>query len=493
MRCAHGSDFAAMDFATRNLYRTAIEQLARGSGSRGAGGRRRSACRPPAARRDMNGAREPAAIPAITSSPRAGRAFETAHRRSAPLRPCAYGALAASAGARAATSARAPARPQLLLGLPLLWASHSVGLAGWHGAILTLLGRSARDRMLRWRWSTGRSPAGFGAMPCCPASSSRRRPRELRTLVVVPTLLTEPRPRSMEQVERLEVHLSRRRRRRSALRAAVGLDGRRPAKRGRRDDAALLARRRRRHRRSESAPWPGAGRRTGSSCCIAGASGIAGERSWMGWERKRGKLHELNRLLRGATDTTFMPIEGSRRGRRPECPLRHHPRCRHAPAARRGAAADRQDGASAQPAAVSTRAGSRVVEGYAILQPRVTPSLPVGREGSLLPARVFRPAAASIPMPAAVSDVYQDLFGEGSYAGKGIYDVDAFEAALHGRVPGQRDAQPRPVRRHLRARRPGRPTSRSSRTSRRATTWPPRASTAGCGATGSCCPGCSAA
>ena len=39
------------------------------------------------------------------------------------------------------------------------------------------------------------------------------------------------------------------------------------------------------------------------------------------------------------------------------------------------------------------------------------------------------------PYAAAVSDVYQDLFGEGSYAGKGIYDVDAFEAALAGRVP----------------------------------------------------------
>ena len=36
----------------------------------------------------------------------------------------------------------------------------------------------------------------------------------------------------------------------------------------------------------------------------------AGEGKWIGWERKRGKLHELNRLLRGATDTTFMRIDG---------------------------------------------------------------------------------------------------------------------------------------------------------------------------------------
>ena len=76
----------------------------------------------------------------------------------------------------------------------------------------------------------------------------------------------------------------------------------------------------------------------------------------------------------------------------------------------------------------------RVVEGYGVLQPRVTPSLPVGREGSLF-QRVFSGTSGIDPYAAAVSDVYQDLFGEGSYTGKGIYDVDAFEAALHGRVP----------------------------------------------------------
>jgi len=79
-------------------------------------------------------------------------------------------------------------------------------------------------------------------------------------------------------------------------------------------------------------------------------------------------------------------------------------------------------------------ASGRVVEGYAVLQPRVAPSLSVGREGSLF-QRVFSSSSGIDPYAAAVSDVYQDLFGEGSYAGKGIYDVDAFEAALAGRVP----------------------------------------------------------
>ncbi len=76
----------------------------------------------------------------------------------------------------------------------------------------------------------------------------------------------------------------------------------------------------------------------------------------------------------------------------------------------------------------------RVIDGYAVLQPRVTPSLPTGREGSLF-QRVFSSTSGMDPYACAVSDVYQDLFGEGSYCGKGIYDVDIFEAALAGRIP----------------------------------------------------------
>ena len=75
----------------------------------------------------------------------------------------------------------------------------------------------------------------------------------------------------------------------------------------------------------------------------------------------------------------------------------------------------------------------RVVEGYGVLQPRVTPSLPTARDGSIY-QRVFSSPTGIDPYAAAVSDVYQDLFEEGSYSGKGIYDVDAFEAALAGRI-----------------------------------------------------------
>ena len=60
--------------------------------------------------------------------------------------------------------------------------------------------------------------------------------------------------------------------------------------------------------------------------------------------------------------------------------------------------------------------------------------MPADRERSLF-ERIFSGPAGLDPYAAAVSDVYQDLFGEGSYTGKGIYDVDAFTAALAGRVP----------------------------------------------------------
>ena len=74
-----------------------------------------------------------------------------------------------------------------------------------------------------------------------------------------------------------------------------------------------------------------------------------------------------------------------------------------------------------------------VIEGYGLLQPRITPSLPTAGGGSLF-QRIFSGPAGIDPYAAAVSDVYQDLFHEGSYTGKGIYDVDAFESSLAGRV-----------------------------------------------------------
>ena len=157
------------------------------------------------------------------------------------------------------------------------------------------------------------------------------------------------------------------------------------------------------------------------------------EGKWLGWERKRGKLHELNRLLRGATDTTF--VTTGDHGLRVPADVRYVITLDADTRLPRGTACkligtithllnrprfDPQVG--------------RVVEGYAVLQPRVTPTLPTDREGSLF-QRIFSGPAGIDPYASATSDVYQDLLAEGSYTGKGIYDVDAFEAALAGRVP----------------------------------------------------------
>src|ERR1051326_4396804 len=74
-----------------------------------------------------------------------------------------------------------------------------------------------------------------------------------------------------------------------------------------------------------------------------------------------------------------------------------------------------------------------VTEGYSILQPRVGVSLPsAGRSWF---ARLFVGEVGIDPYTRTVSDVYQDVFEQGSFIGKGIYDVEAFERALAGRFP----------------------------------------------------------
>jgi cyclic beta-1,2-glucan synthetase len=155
----------------------------------------------------------------------------------------------------------------------------------------------------------------------------------------------------------------------------------------------------------------------------------SGARCWMGWERKRGKLHELNLLLRGDRDTTFLPGADVPL---PENVVCDDARCRYAPDARHGHQAGRQALPSAQPPGFDPEEAPRR-RGYAILQPRVTPSLTTGDDASFF-QRVFSINRGLDPYVFAVSDVYQDVFGEGTFTGKGLYHVDAFEAALKGRI-----------------------------------------------------------
>ena len=156
------------------------------------------------------------------------------------------------------------------------------------------------------------------------------------------------------------------------------------------------------------------------------------ERKWMGWERKRGKLHELNLLLRGRTDTTFVPAGSLNPEKIPG--VRYVITLDADTRVPRGAVA-RLVGTMAHPLnqpEYSARAG-RIVDGYSIVQPRITPTLPANLDGSLF-QRIFSGPSGMDPYAFAVSDVYQDLFGEGSFTGKGIYDIDAFEQALDSKV-----------------------------------------------------------
>ena len=161
----------------------------------------------------------------------------------------------------------------------------------------------------------------------------------------------------------------------------------------------------------------------------------AGERAWIGFERKRGKLGDLNALLRDrqaserfakivgdvavlgdiryviTLDTdTWLPHDAARNLVGAMLHPLNRPRFDE-----------------------RTR---RVVDGYAILQPRVAATLPA--EGRSLYATLTGGEPGLDPYTRTVSDVYQDLFGEGSFIGKGIYDVDAFEQALRGRFPDNR-------------------------------------------------------
>src|SRR3990172_8751029 len=156
-----------------------------------------------------------------------------------------------------------------------------------------------------------------------------------------------------------------------------------------------------------------------------------GEGSWMGWERKRGKIEEFNRLLRGATDTGFRVQVGD---------LSVLPSIRYCLTLDSDTrlprdAAKKLIGIIAHPLNRPHFDPDlrRVTEGYGILQPRVSVTM-ASAAGSRF-ARVYAGHTGVDPYTTAVSDTYQDLFGEGLFTGKGLYDVDTFMAALDGRVP----------------------------------------------------------
>ena len=152
---------------------------------------------------------------------------------------------------------------------------------------------------------------------------------------------------------------------------------------------------------------------------------------WMGWERKRGKLVDFNAFIGGTNDGAFAVTEGDLpwlRGVRYVITLDADTLLPPgAGAALIGTIAHPLNAAEFDP-----RRG-RVVRGYGILQPRVSVSL-ASASGSRF-ASVYAGHPGVDPYTTAVSDVYQDLFGEGTFTGKGIYDADVFRRATAGRFP----------------------------------------------------------
>ena len=215
---------------------------------------------------------------------------------------------------------------------------------------------------------------------------------------------------------------------------------------------------------------------------------------WMGWERKRGKLHEFNRLLRGATDTSYAwksaatwPESGSNsvtgaadsapsppgfagdpgQGGGGQNPSRTSdvasgvavpPSPRPSPPAKPGRESFLlttiryvltldtdtvmpRDSARSMLATFThplnrprlSEDKRRVVAGYGVLQPRVSFLYQTGFESWF--AQLFAGSAGIDPYSAAVSDTYMDLFGRGTFTGKGLYDIDAFEATAGQAFP----------------------------------------------------------
>jgi cyclic beta-1,2-glucan synthetase len=158
------------------------------------------------------------------------------------------------------------------------------------------------------------------------------------------------------------------------------------------------------------------------------------ERLWMGYERKRGKLGDLNSFLRGQPGDHFQRIVGR------TAVLRE---VRYVITLDTDSQLPRDSvwqfvGAMAHPVnqPVYDDVKQRVTQGYAILQPRVAASLQ-GTNRSRY-ARLWGDEPGIDPYTRAVSDLYQDVFGEGSFIGKGIYDLSVFEQALGGRFPENR-------------------------------------------------------
>ncbi len=428
LRC--DSRYAEMDFVTRDTYRHAIEDLSRGTGFSEIDVTTRVIDRARLAGVELHASEQPErdrhTDPGYYLISQGRRAFERelGYRVSWKRRLLRWYVRASVPGYLGSLTVGTA----IVLAIPLWYAcKNGVNLAG-----LMLLGLvalvPASDLSMALINRMVMTILGPRSLPRMALRNGI--PKELRTIVVVPTLLTS-REGIDELVERLEVHYLANAD--DDLRFALLSDWRDAPSESISGDAELLARAVEgiAHLNKRYGPSTGGG----SRFVLFHRRRVwnESEQVWMGWERKRGKLHELNQLLRGSTSTTFMSVGGQLPEAIPS--VRFVITLDTDTRLPRGAA-HRLIGTMAHPLnqpRFDPRAG-RVLEGYGVVQPRITPSLPGSGEGSYFQQTFSGPSGID-PYASAVSDVYQDLFREGSYTGKGIYEIDAFEAALAGKVP----------------------------------------------------------
>ncbi len=155
------------------------------------------------------------------------------------------------------------------------------------------------------------------------------------------------------------------------------------------------------------------------------------ETRWIGWERKRGKLEELNCLLNGDGHQDLLHVGTLPADIRYVITLDADTQLPHD-------TAQKLVETIAHPLnrIEFTSDGRNRLRGYTVIQPRVSITLPSATATRF--TRLFTDARGTDPYSQAVSDVYQDLFGEAIYHGKAIYDLRAFHQILHSRFPEQR-------------------------------------------------------
>jgi cyclic beta-1,2-glucan synthetase len=415
--------YAAMDFASRDRYRHVIEKVARASGM----------AEPDVAERAIELAR--------TAERRCGEGQRTTHvgyylidrglpelEEAAQVHVSPRAALTRWSNRYAVLLYIGAIALITLLVTGSLLAEEGEGVAAGVlvalGVCALLAGSQLAVAVVNWL-STLLVPA----QPLPRMDFSGGIPSALRTLVVIPTLLTHPRDVDT-LVDALEVRYLANRE--ENLHFGLLTDFRDAPEESQPDDAPLL--------QSARAAIEALNAQYG-----AGGNDVfflfhrprrwnPHDGVWMGYERKRGKLADVNRLLREGNGDAFSLIVGdtaSLAGVKYVITLDTDTQIPRD-------AARLLVGTMAHPLnrPVYEAALGRVSAGYGILQPRVSVSLPAGRPSRY--ARLNGGEPGIDPYTRVVSDVYQDVFREGSFIGKGIYEVEAFERSLEERFPENR-------------------------------------------------------